>query len=284
MDEHDRADDAGGLPPIHSVLEELAATDSGIGFIYSALELLAVRYQIRDAAVVLVNESFGTQMFRLEGRVVSADMVGELGSHPGVYCTPDVVPRAELEAVYSACQQSFSSQLVRFNTTHNTSTPREEPRDEADALEPLRSRSQDNLEEPTATTKPYAPPSRRVAVSTRARTTRALISKFLLLIDVAVFFMTVGGVHGPVRLVLGLILGVVIPGWCVVGLLRLDNVALEFGLTAAVSLSLLMVTAQILMTIDLWHLIALEEVTCVVCLPFLIFQARGRRPTGRRSR
>jgi hypothetical protein len=65
--------------------------------------------------------------------------------------------------------------------------------------------------------------------------------------------------------------------------MKLDNAPLEFGLTLAVSLSLLMVVAQILMTVNLWHLVALEEVTCVVCLPSLLFQARGRRPAGRHS-
>src|SRR5665213_418025 len=132
MDEHDRADDARVSPPVNSLSEDFSATDSGIGFIYSALESLAKRYTISDAAVVLVNESFGTQMFRLYGRSVSADLVDKFGSHPGVYCTPDAVPQDELDAVYEACQRSFSSQSVRFNTARIASNPQEGPRDESE--------------------------------------------------------------------------------------------------------------------------------------------------------
>src|SRR5665213_955301 len=187
MDEHDRADDARVSPPVNSLSEDLSATDSGIGFIYSALESLAIRYRISDAAVVLVSESFGTQMFRLYGRAMSADLVDKFGSHPGVYCTPDVVPQAELDAVYSACQQLFSSQSVRFGTARIALNPQEEPRDESEVPEPPRSRPHDNLEEPMATTNHYAPTSRRNATSPRRKPTRALVSQFLILVDVAVF-------------------------------------------------------------------------------------------------
>jgi hypothetical protein len=91
--------------------------------------------------------------------------------------------------------------------------------------------------------------------------------------------MTAAGIHGPIRFVFGLILGVVIPGWCIVGPLKIGNVPLEIGLTVAVSLSLLMVIAQLLMTFNLWHLGGLEEVTCVLCLPSLFFQTRSPRLT-----
>jgi len=259
---------------VNSLSEDFSATDSGIGFIYSALESLAKRYTISDAAVVLVNESFGTQMFRLYGRSVSADLVDKFGSHPGVYCTPDAVPQDELDAVYEACQRSFSSQSVRFNTARIASNPQEGPRDESEVREPPH-RSHDKLEAPMATTNHHAFSSRRIAASLRGKTNRALLSRFLALVDVAVFIMTVSGIHGPMRLVLGLVLGLVIPGWCVVGLLKLDNAPLEFGLTLAVSMSLLMIIAQIMETINLWHPIALEVVTCVICLPLLIFLAGG---------
>jgi uncharacterized membrane protein len=104
----------------------------------------------------------------------------------------------------------------------------------------------------------------------------------LLVADLVVLVMTVGNLHGPVRLVLGLILGLVVPGWCVVGLLRLENAALEVGLTVAVSLALCMVVAQVLLTVHAWHLVVFEEVTCVLCLPSLIWQAHlGPRRRGR---
>ena len=58
-----------------------------------------------------------------------------------------------------------------------------------------------------------------------------------------------------------------------VGLLKLRNAALELGLAIAVSLALLMVAAQLLITLDLWHPVTLEELTCLACLPSLIFQS-----------
>lgn len=103
--------------------------------------------------------------------------------------------------------------------------------------------------------------------------TRAFASGLLLGIDVLLLILTTSGVHGPVRFALGLILGLVIPGWSIVGLLRLGNVPLEVSLTLAVSLALLIATAQIMMTFHLWHPITLEELICLACIPSLFTQA-----------
>jgi uncharacterized membrane protein len=113
--------------------------------------------------------------------------------------------------------------------------------------------------------------------------TRAIISLVLILVDLAVLGMTMRGVHGPERLVLGLVLGCFIPGWSLVGLLKIANAWLEIALTVAVSLSLLMVTAQVLITTNNWHLVGLEEVTCVICLPSLIWQTRWRPQSSRQA-
>jgi uncharacterized membrane protein len=121
-------------------------------------------------------------------------------------------------------------------------------------------------------------------VARRAWDPRAFVSLLLLAVDLTVLDMTVGSVHGPVRLVLGLVLGCFVPGWSIVGLLKIGNGWLEIGLTVAVSLALLMVVAQILITMNAWHLVLLEEVTCEVCLPSLIWQSRGRRRARRQVR
>lgn len=280
MDENDPDKDAGVAPSGHSEEHARANNDSGIGAIYSELESLAARYRINDAAVVLVNESFGTQIFRLRGRAVSADLLNELGSLPGVYCTPAIVPQGDLDAVYASCQQSFASRFVRFNTAQVASTSPEGLRSESEDLELPQSDSYNKLEEMPAPTIHVAQTWLRNASTSHSKTTRVLVSRFLILVDVAVFVLTVGSFHGPVRLVLGLVFGLFVPGWCIVGLLKLDNPPLEIGLTVAVSLSLLMVIAQILITINQWHLGALEIAICIVCLPFLILQSGVRRPVG----
>jgi hypothetical protein len=125
---------------------------------------------------------------------------------------------------------------------------------------------------------------RRRAAVRRRLDLRALVSFTLLLADLVLLSMTVGSVHGPVRFVLGLILGCFIPGWSLVGLLKIGNAWLEFSLTVAVSLALLMVIAQILITTNNWHLLVLEEVTCAVCLPSLIWQSLGRPRLRRQER
>jgi uncharacterized membrane protein len=109
--------------------------------------------------------------------------------------------------------------------------------------------------------------------SSRARVT---VSISLLVADLVVLIMTIESLHGPLRLVLGLVLGLVVPGWSVVGLLGLENAALEVGLTVAVSLASCMVVAQVLLTVHAWHLGVFQEVTCVLCLPSLIWQAHLR--------
>src|SRR5665213_228574 len=68
-----------------TMLNELSERELGVGFIYSILELFATRHGLTDVAVVLVNESFGTQMFRLGGASVTPDMAAHLNSSP---CAP----------------------------------------------------------------------------------------------------------------------------------------------------------------------------------------------------
>jgi hypothetical protein len=69
-----------------------------------------------------------------------------------------------------------------------------------------------------------------------------------------------------------------IPGWSIIGLLRLKDPALEIGLTVAVSLALYTVAAQILMALNAWHLVGLEEAVGVLCVPLLAWQVLVPRP------
>lgn len=105
---------------------------------------------------------------------------------------------------------------------------------------------------------------------------RAWISLILTVIDVVVLGMTIASVDGPVRFILGLVLVLYIPGWSIVGLLHLHNAPLEVALSVAGSLALLMACAQLLMTVHYWHLGVLEIVVCILCLPSLLIQVRGR--------
>ena len=104
------------------MLDELGRSELGVGFIYSVLDLLAARYELTDAVVVLVHESFGTQTFRLGHKTVTPEMAARIGTAPGVYCEPDVVPEVECDAVRTACQLSLSLHFARFSAGHDPLT------------------------------------------------------------------------------------------------------------------------------------------------------------------
>ncbi len=105
-----------------TMLTELAEGELGIGFIYSLIDRLAARHELRDVVVVLSHESFGTQSFRLGGRAVSSAMAARLGDGAGVHCEPDVVPAHEADAVRTSCQLALSLHLARFNAGHDPLT------------------------------------------------------------------------------------------------------------------------------------------------------------------
>ncbi len=105
-----------------TMLNELSESELGIGFVYTVLEQLALRYALSDAVVVLAHESFGTQAFRLGGKILTPEMSETIGTTPGVYCEPDIVSDAELDAVRTACQLSLSLHLARFSAAHDPLT------------------------------------------------------------------------------------------------------------------------------------------------------------------
>lgn len=115
------------------------------------------------------------------------------------------------------------------------------------------------------------------------RNSRALASVTLLIVDLVVLTLTVADIHGPVRYVLGLVFGLIVPGWSVVGLLTLTDLGLEIGLTLSVSLALLMLAAQIMVTIHAWHPVALEEIVSGACFPSLLWQSQLVRRTTKVS-
>ena len=124
-----------------TMLSELSERELGVGFIYSILELFAERHGLDDVAVVLVHESFGTQMFRLGGVAVTPDMAAHLSASPGVYCEPDTVPPVECDAVRTACQLAMSLHLARFSAARDPLTNIANRRSFDEALEVAAARS-----------------------------------------------------------------------------------------------------------------------------------------------
>ena len=53
---------------------------------------------------------------------ISVDLASRLGTAPGVYCDPDIVPNVERDAVRTACQLALSLHLARFSAAHDALT------------------------------------------------------------------------------------------------------------------------------------------------------------------
>jgi uncharacterized membrane protein len=118
---------------------------------------------------------------------------------------------------------------------------------------------------------------RASAISRRQQRARANLSAALVCFDLAVAAMVAANLHGPARVFGGLAFCVVVPGWSIVGPLRLRDATLEAGLTIASSLCALMVVAQLASTLGGWHLTFLQLLVCGLCLPSLVWQSVARR-------
>ncbi|HEV3266851.1 MAG TPA: hypothetical protein VGZ68_00435 [Acidimicrobiales bacterium] len=258
---------------LQAALDTLATTETGLGFIYSALALLVERFDLLDAVIVLEDDNVGTQIFRHGGKAVSKNFAAQVGVVPGVYCEPRVVVADDLEIVRIACQRQLSTHQRRLGASqevgakHAASVREFTPPPAvvaSDVAMPFRER--------VATHE-----TRRVPTPSRTRNARETLSTLLAIVDVMTLALTLANIHGPVRFVFGLVLGIVIPGWSVVGLVKLKNAALEIGLTMAASLSLVMIAAQLMITMKLWHPVVFEELVCVICFPSLFWQSGSRQ-------
>lgn len=121
--------------------KELDNRELGVGFIYAILKEFARRHELTDVVVTLIHESFGTQLFRLGGESVSAELVVRLSGEPGVYCEPDKVPAIECDAVRTACQLVMALHHARFSATHDPLTKIANRRSFDEALETAAARS-----------------------------------------------------------------------------------------------------------------------------------------------
>lgn len=107
-----------------------------------------------------------------------------------------------------------------------------------------------------------------------------VVSRVLLVIDLLALALTLATVHGPTRFVIGVLFASVVPGWSLVGLVKLSDAALEISLSVATSLALLIILAQAMTALGAWHPVALEELVSLACVPSLAWQSR-RYPRSR---
>jgi uncharacterized membrane protein len=133
----------------------------------------------------------------------------------------------------------------------------------------------------TSDAAPQAASKRRHRVQRGARSVvYARVTWGVVILDLLVIAMVVANVHGPTRFVLGLLFAMTVPGWALVGALRLGHPLLEVSLCVAASLSILVLVAQLAITVGWWHLAGVEVIVGLLALPALVWQAL-QRPVSR---
>jgi diguanylate cyclase (GGDEF)-like protein len=105
-----------------TMLDQMATSEVNIGFIYSVIDLLARRYQLTDAVVVLRDEALGTQAFRLGQKSLDGDSPAADATSPGVFCEPDCVPNVVRDVVRNVCQLALTLHLARHSADHDPLT------------------------------------------------------------------------------------------------------------------------------------------------------------------
>ena len=128
----DSAPDAGAPPDLDGSLAELpsllARATSGVHFIYEALDLVAVRYGLRDL-VVVVERPTGPQMFRL-GRAplelaqapLPEYLQSALAGRAGVHADPPVVGPLTAAAVASLVEIALRLDMLNHDASHDSLT------------------------------------------------------------------------------------------------------------------------------------------------------------------
>ncbi len=118
---------------------------------------------------------------------------------------------------------------------------------------------------------------RALAVSRRQRRFRSNVAAGACALDLVTLVLIAAQVHGPLRQLVGLAFCLIVPGWAIIGPLRLHDAALEAGLAVAASLAALLIVAQLAVSFGAWELTGVDVVVCVACLPSLAWQTMERR-------
>jgi hypothetical protein len=263
---------------LDAALDRLRAERSGMLFIYSAMDLFAAHFELSDVVVVFYDGHGGKQIFRLGGKPISPDRKSLITADPGVYCYPKLIDVEGVDLLFERCKQEFSDLRSRGDASTGVISPRpfqERPRE-------VPKRRDEALDLPAALVEVEDPQVEGSAFG--VETWREFASKVFVFVTLANIVLALLDVTGSVRFVLGLVLGLVIPGWSTVGLIHFRDTALEIALSMATSFAIVMVGAQVMITLHFWHLEAFEVFLCLACLPSLVYQAKWYRPQVWRHR
>jgi GGDEF domain-containing protein len=105
------------------MVRQLCDSDAGIGFIYQALQQVATRYELQDAAVAVNEGSLNTQIFRLGRRPLDAVGAARLyQAGPGVYAEPNVVPAAMQAGLEDLCRLALAVHIAHHGSARDPLT------------------------------------------------------------------------------------------------------------------------------------------------------------------
>jgi uncharacterized membrane protein len=110
-----------------------------------------------------------------------------------------------------------------------------------------------------------------------ARLSFTIAALVISLVEGALAFTTSSG---PLHFVVGLVFLFFVPGWSIVGHLRLKNGALEISLSLGLSLALLLLVSEAALSWHFWHLVTLQKIVeglCILSLGALALRLRGDR-------
>jgi diguanylate cyclase (GGDEF)-like protein len=113
--------DASLLP---GLISQLAASDSGIAFIYSTLSQLVSTYGLSDAVLVLDEPTVGRQVFRA-GRQPLYQLPGALDpltARPGIHAFPPLPAAGLAGSVTALCSIALQLDLSRHDASHDPLT------------------------------------------------------------------------------------------------------------------------------------------------------------------
>jgi diguanylate cyclase (GGDEF)-like protein len=108
-----------------SLVEELAAAPSGVGFISGALDRLIGHWELRGAVAVVDDSMLGLQLFTAGRRPLDLSWPPSsvLGRGPGIHTDPTVVDGAdELAAVAHLCAVAFRLDRLHYESLHDPLT------------------------------------------------------------------------------------------------------------------------------------------------------------------
>jgi hypothetical protein len=258
---------------LDAALDRLREERSGMAFIYAAMDLFAAHFVLSDVVVVFFDGHGGTQIFRLGGKPISPDRKSLITAAPGVYCYPSLDDVEGTDLLFERCKKEFTDLRSRGDASTGVISPR--PFRERTREEPKRAEAEPDFAPAFVEVEVEDP--QVVGSGFAVASWRPFASKVFVYITLANIVLALMNLTGDIRFALGLVLGLTIPGWSIVGLIHLRDTALEIALSMAASLAIVMMGAQLLITIHFWHLEAFEVFLCVICLPSLVYQAKWAR-------